>query len=321
MKKITLGIFILLSFTINSFALAQVSATITLEPKNPNPKSVVTLSFESYSFDVNTAMISWTVDGKKVLQGDGEKKLQLKTGEIGDTISVTVTASTLDGYEVSQSITISPASVILIYEAPQSYVPLLYEGRSLPGEGALVKVTALPLLGSEGKVISPSKLSYTWYINDTVFKNASGLGKQSTFMRLDYLENKNTVKVVVRSPYGNTAEKTISIYTHDVMPLVYTYNTIFGADFTKIVERRFEAVKDFTLSLQPFYVSDEDKNPASFVWYLDGLPATPLGGRLLELHPKEDSYGSKILSLDVYGSDRRLQKAQTKVEILFDTRK
>jgi hypothetical protein len=222
---------------------------------------------------------------------------------------------------VSQLITIAPASVILIYEAPQSYVPLLYEGRSLPGEGALVKVTALPLLGDAGQAALPSKLSYTWYVNDTVFKDVSGLGKQSAYIRLDYLQSVNTIKVIVRSPYGNTAEKTISIYAHDIMPLMYTYDSILGTDFTKVIERRFEAVKDFTLSLEPFYVSDEDTRPASFVWYLDGLPSTPLGGRLLSLHPKEDSYGSKMLSIDIYGADKRLQKAETQVELLFDTRK
>lgn len=321
MKKIIFSIFLLVQFFAGSFAFAQISATITLLPKNPNPNSFVTLSFDSYSFDANTAMVTWTVDGKQVLSGQGERKLQLKTGNIGETLLVSVTASTADGYSVSQSITVAPASVILMYEAPKSYVPLLYEGRALPGEGALVKVTALPLLGDVGQMVPPSKLSYTWYVNDTVFTSASGLGKRSTYIRLDYLQNVNTVKVVVRSPYGNTAEKTISIYSHDVMPLIYTYDNILGVDFTKVVERRFEAVKDFTLSLEPFYVSDEYKKPSSFDWYLDGLPSTPLGGRLLSLHPKEDSYGSKMLSINVYGADKRLQKAEVKTELIFDTRK
>ncbi len=321
MRKIIFSIFLVAQFFTGSFVFAQIAATITLLPKNPNPNSLVTLSFDSYSFDVNTAMVTWTVGGKKVLSGQGETSLQLKTGNVGETISVTVTASTVNGYTVSQSIMIAPASVILIYEAPKSYVPLLYEGRALPGEGALVKVTALPLLGDDGQAVLASKLSYTWYINDTVLKNASGLGKQSAYIRLDYLQNVNTVKVVVRSPYGNIAEKTISVYAHDVMPLLYTYDSLLGVDFTKIVERRFETVKDFTLSLEPFYVSSEDTKPATFDWYLDGLPSTPLGGRLLSLRPKEDSYGTKMLSINVYGADKRLQKAETKVELLFDTRK
>jgi hypothetical protein len=254
-------------------------------------------------------------------EGQGKTTLTLPTGEVGETSSVVVNVSTPTGFDVTQSIEVSPASVALLYESPKSYVPLLYTGRSLPGEGALISVTALPSIGDEGQLVDPSKLSYSWYINDSLYKAGSGLGKQSTFVRLDYLLNKNTVKVVVRSPYGNQAEKKITVYTHPVMPLLYTYDSVFGVDFTKLIDKRFEAVKDFTISLEPFYVSDEEKKPASYVWYLDGLPTTPLGGRILAFQPKENSYGAKILSIDVFGTDKRLQKANTRAELIFDTRK
>jgi len=323
MKKIILFFLLIgtLTFSTLSLSFAQVAATIKLNPKNPEPKSTVTLTFESFSFDANTAMVRWKVNGKTVLEGQGKTSLTLKTGNVGESASVVVNVSTPTGFNVTQSIDISPASVALLYESPKSYVPLLYEGRSLPGEGALIKVTAIPSVGDQGQLVDPSRLSYSWYINDSLFKTASGLGKQSTYVRLDYLQNKNTVKVVVRSPYGNFAEKKITVYTHAVMPLLYSYDSVLGVDFTRLIEKRFETVKDFTLSLEPFYVSDEDKKRATYTWYLDGLPSTPLGGRLLALQPKENSYGTKMLSIDVYGTDKRLQKANTRVELIFDTRK
>ena len=323
MKKITLLLILLGSLVFGSAAIsfAQVAATIKMNPKNPEPKSSVTLTFESFSFNASTAMISWSVNGKKVLEGQGQTSLTLKTGAVGDNVSVIVNVSTTNGFNVSQSIEVTPSSVILLYESPKSYVPLLYEGRSLPGEGALIRVSALPSVGDEGRLVDPSQLSYSWYVNDTLFKTASGLGRQSVLIRLDYLQNKNDIKVVVRSPNGNFAEKSISVYTHALMPILYTYDTVLGVDFTRAVEKRFETVKDFTFSLQPFYVSDEDTKRASYVWYLDGLPTTPLGGRLLALQPKENSYGTKMLSIDVYGTDKRLQKANVKTELIFDTRK
>lgn len=304
-----------------SLASAQVSATIELNPKNPEPKSTVTLTFKSYSFDPNTAFISWLVNGKKVLEGEGETALTVQTGEVGSALSVTVRATTKTGFDVAQTIKISPASVTLIYESPRSYTPLLYEGRSLPAEGGLMRVTALPSLSDQGQAVDPSKLSYSWYINDILFKTASGAGKQSALIRLDYLQSKNNIKVVVRSPLGNTAEKTITIYPHAILPLLYPYDSVMGVDYTKLIDKRFETVKEFTLSLEPFYVSDNDPKAASYVWYLDGFPSTPLGGRILALQPKENSYGTKMLSIDVYGADKRLQKASTKVELIFDTRK
>ncbi len=323
MKKIIFYSLLVGSLIISSLTLsfAQVAATIKLDPKNPEPKSTVTLTFQTFSFDANTAMITWKVNGKTVLEGQGKTTLKLRTGSVGETSSVVVKVTTPTGYDVTQSIEISPASVLLLYESPKSYVPLLYGGRSLPGEGALVSVTAFPSIGDEGRLVDPSKLSYSWYINDSLYKDGSGLGKQSTFVRLDYLQNKNTVKVVVRSPYGNSAEKKITVYTHPILPLLYTYDSILGVDFTKLIDKRFESVKDFTIALEPFYVSDEEKKRASYTWYLDGLPTTPLGGRILALQPKENSYGTKMLSIDVYGTDKRLQKANTRAELIFDTRK
>lgn len=321
MKKIIFISIFLATISCSPLSFAQVVATVKVYPENPEPKSTVTLTFNSYSFNPSTAMIVWTVNGKKVLEGAGQTTLPLKTGVVGEEMYVTVKASTVDGFETTQAITIAPSSVMILYEAPKSYVPLLYEGRSLPGVGALVRVTALPSMGDRGQLVSSSNLSYSWYINDQLFKAVSGLGKQSALIRLDYLQSENKIKVVVRSPYGNAAEKTISVYTHEVMPILYTHNTILGVDFTKAIQKRFETVKEFTLSLEPFYVTDEDTKRASYSWFLDGLPSTPLGGRLLTLQPKENSYGTKMLSIDVLGTDKLLQRATIRTELIFDTRK
>ncbi len=325
MKKITLIISIMFGILAGTCsyvsAQSQVSASIKLFPKNPEPLSTVSLTLTSYSFDVNTAVITWKSQGKVLLEGQGAKTLDVRTGRVGESYPITVIAQTIDGSSIEQTLTISPSSVMLLYEAPRSYVPLLYEGRSLPSEGAIVRLTALPSISDEGDIVPPSSLSYTWYVDNEAVRAASGLGKQSANLRLDYLQNKTTFKVIVRSPYGNIGEKSVTIYPHAVMPLLYTYDSLFGVNFNNLIQKRFETINDFIISLQPFYVSDEENRPASFVWYLDGLPATPLGGRVLAMRPKENSYGSKMLSIDVFGADRRIQSATTKTEILFDTRK
>lgn len=323
MNKIITAFFVLVTLFISeiSFVSATISATINITPQNPNPKSFVTLTLESYSLDVSTSMITWKSGDEVLLEGQGKEKLTLKTGDVGETTIVTVTALSADGASITQSINITPSSVILLYEAPQSYVPLLYKGKSLPSTGALVRVSALPSVSDNGIPVSPSNLSYTWYSDDTIIKNQSGLAKQSVTVRLDFLKTKSEIKVIVRSPFGNTAEKTLTIYPHDVMPLLYTYDSILGTNFTKAIERRFESVSDFTLSLEPFYVSDEGNKPATYMWYLDGLPATPVGGRILGLTPKANSYGSKLLTISVAGADRRLQKSEVSTELIFDTRK
>lgn len=323
MKKIiiTLATLVTLSIANLSFVSAAISATISVVPINPSPKSTVTLTFESYTLNMSTSMITWKINNQVVLEGQGQKKLSIKTGDVGESAIVTATALAADGSTITQSINITPSSIVLLYEAPKSYVPLLYEGRSLPSSGALTRISALPSLSDAGVPVSPSNLSYTWYMDDTIMRDGSGLGKQSITVRLDSLKTKSEIKVVARSPLGNTGEKKITIYPHQVMPILYKYDSILGTNFTNAIERRFEAVSDFTLSLEPFYVSDEDNKPATYIWYLDGLPATPLGGRILGLAPKANSYGTKLLTISVLGADRRIQKTELKTELIFDTRK
>lgn len=304
-----------------SSAHADISATLSLEPKNPLPNSPVAITIDSYSFDVNTSFIYWKIGGKTVLEGEGAKTLTITTGGVGVSTVIVVGAKTADGNAIEQQVTISPSSVLLIYEAPRSYVPLFYEGRSLPSTGGIVRVTALPQISDDSKILPASSLSFTWYLNDTVLKDISGIGKQSANIRLDYLETENEIKVVARSPLGNTGTKTITVYAHPIMPLLYQYDQILGTNFNTLISRRFETVSDFTLALEPFYVSQKENTEPTYEWFLNGLPATPLGGKILSLHPKEDSYGSKTLTIKVNGPDRRLQNAETKVDLVFDTRK
>lgn len=312
-----------LFFCSPSISFADNEALITLSPKTPSPYSPITATLVSYSFDVNTAMITWSRNGKNLLKGIGQKKLTIQTGGVGTQITLHVNIVTADNAVTEMDITLSPESVDILYETPESYIPLFYEGKSLPGEGAIVKFVAMPNI-SEGRVIIPSSsLSYSWYVNDEFMSDASGYGRSSGLFNLDFFSAFTRIKVVVRSPKGSTAEKFIDIYPHDVMPLLYLYDDVLGTNHNKLLTRRFETTKDFTLSLEPFYLSSNNslRDTVNYSWALDGLPVTPLGGTLLSMRPKENSYGSRNLSISVSNSKRRLQRAETKLNLIFDTRK
>jgi hypothetical protein len=61
-------------------------------------------------------------------------------------------------------------------------------------------------------------------------------------------------------------------------------------------------------------------SPPSYLWLLGGLPSTPSDGRLLSFHPKENSYGTKMLNITVSNPKRINQEGETSVELIFDTR-
>jgi hypothetical protein len=303
-------------------ALAQMDATLTLTPPNPAPHDMVVVTLTSFSFDANVANITWSVNNKTLLTGLGKTSISLPVGDVGQEIPLSVKAVTADGSSLTQSIRITPQSVDLLYQGKESYTPPFYEGRSLPSDGSVVLVTALPTIAEGGRKVPDSNLSYSWYVNDDYKAGSSGAGKNTFETALDYLSDSTDVRVLVRSPQGYSAEKTISIYPHPVMPLYYSYDDLLGTDFAKTFIRRLELVKDITLSLVPFYLSTKNGLDASavYTWYIDGLPVTPEEKVLLTLRPKADAYGVRNLSVLLENTRRKLQRAQADLQVVFDTR-
>jgi hypothetical protein len=251
----------------------------------------------------------------------GKKSLTLTLGGAGQAATLKVQATLFDGSSVSQQITISPQTVDLVYEAKESYVPPFYEGRSLPAEGSSVRITALPVIAEAGKKIADSSLAYSWYVDGDYVAGASGVGRSSFQPSFNYLKESLNVSVMVRSPKGSVAEKEITILPHPVLPLLYAYDDLLGTDFSRAFIRRLELSKDITLSLHPFYLSTRNlEQTASYDWYLDGLPVTPQERAVLSLRPKKDSYGTRMLTVAVDQTKRRLQNAEAALEIIFDTR-
>lgn len=321
----TLATRLLLSFAllfIPTYGFAALDVSISMSPTNPAPYQETTITLTSTSFDVNGAMITWKNGGTTLLSGLGAKKLTVTAGASGQEIPISYTAVTVNGGSASGSFIVSSQSVELLYESRESFVPPFYQGRSLPSEGAIVRVTALPSLSEGGVRIQASSLAYSWYLNGEFLESASGVGRSVATIALDYLSDTNEVRVVVRSPRGSIAEKKTLISPHPVMPLLYSYDEVLGTNLTKTFWRRLETSKDITLSLVPFYFSsnNEFESTASYSWYLDGLPVTPMEKTLLSLRPKENSVGIRTLSVMVESTKRKLQKATNEIEVIFDTR-
>lgn len=324
-KKIhTLFIFTYLGLLLLPLSVfSAVNATVTLYPQYPPPNSPVQLTLTSYSFDVNQSDITWTSGGKELLKGLGEKKLTITTGGVGTTIPIHVTAVTSSGDTVSLDVNISPQSVSLLYESEESYTPLFYEGASLPSEGALVKFVAVPNISVGGVLIPPSQLSYLWYVNDAFIDDVSGAGKNSANLQLSILTNSTDVKVIVHGKNNTTAEKTITVTPHQVLPLLYSYDDILGVKRNSQISRRFETTKDFSVSLEPYYLSTFGAalGTSKYAWSIDGSPVSPVRDRVLTVVPKADSFGSSKLTVSISNTLRRLQSAIFNVDILYDTRK
>lgn len=318
--KITLISFVFL-IGIN-FTHAELVGNFILDPENPGPYEQVTVTLSSYDFDVNSADVMWKVDGKTVSSGPGVKQIKLNTNAVGTYNTVSAIAKLADGQIFQADMNVSPSSVVLLWESPESYTPPFYEGRTLPAEGASVRVTAIPQMTSYGKIVGPADISYSWYRNDEYVDSASGRGKQAADINLEYLSDSTIVKVLARAPDGTSATKSITIYPHAISPIFYLYDPILGTDLTRAITSRFETTKEFTLRFVPYFFSLNNRvgDGASFTWTLDGLPIDTEDPTTITLRPKENTFGSRILGVALENTKRVLQNAKVDLNVVFDTR-
>ena len=292
MKFYSKIIFVFFVFLIKvNFAHAELIGNFILDPENPGPYEQVSVTLSSYDFDVNSADIAWKIDNKIASRGQA-------------------------------SMNVSPSSVALLWESPEGFTPPFYEGRTLPAEGALVRVTAIPQMTSYGKIVGPADISYSWYKNDEYIESASGRGKQAADINLEYLSDSTIVKVLAVAPDRTSATKSITIYPHIISPLFYLNDPILGTDLTRAITQRFETTKDFTLRFIPYFFSLNNGagDGATFAWSLDGLPIDTQDNMTINLRPKENTFGSRTLGVSIENTKRILQNAKADLNIVFDTR-
>lgn len=312
----------LLLFLSVGFSLAQSQATLTTDVDSIEPNKVIKVTLASYSFNVDTTDISWFINGKPYTSGLGLASINVPVGDIGTVVTVAAQFVTPEKETLRSQVTLSPQSVDLVWEAQESYTPPFYEGKALPGEGAMISLTAIPNMSVQGVQASPENIAYAWFVNGEALLNTGGIGQRSVKIPLETLTNETEIKVKAQTTGGALAIKTIIISPHDILPTMYAYDPILGVDRSQALIRRFETTKEFTLSFEPYYFSmntPQLSKDSSIVWLLNGLPISP-EGRTLSLKPQKDSYGSKSLSVSIESAKRFLQKGKVDLDLVFDTR-
>ncbi|MEN9337955.1 MAG: hypothetical protein RIQ41_269 [Candidatus Parcubacteria bacterium] len=319
LKRLSLSLLLALPL----IAHADTGVTVSLDPPYPTPYQTVQVTLTGYSFDLNVAQIVWSSRGKVLLSGLGKKTISLQLGDVGTSIPLSYTVTAAGGASTSGDTVLSPQSVDLLYESKESHTPPFYEGKALPGEGSVVRVAAFPSLSDGAGPIAPSNLSYAWYINEEYKENLSGVGKSSASVALDYLQDSTDVRVLVRTPRGATAEKSITIYPHDIIPLFYPYDDVLGVDLTMPFTRRIELAQEGTFSFEPYYFSRKNNlaSSASYLWYVDGLPVQTQEERMLAIRPDKEASGRRTVTVVVDNTKRILQKTEASLQVVFDTRK
>ncbi len=301
------------------FAQVKLDGQIDFTPANPKPYDKIRLVLKSYSFDVDASKISWYVNRVLVKSETGGKNYTLQLGEANKTFYVGIDVTTPDGASFQTSIPVTPHFTPLLIEGVEGFTPPFYEGRSLYGESAKVRVVAFPVVNEEGLQINKKNLVYKWNVNTIPFPESGGYGKNSFVVRQDELEEENNVDVVVTSPSGGTTlNERVSLKPYDITPLFYEYDPLYGINLNKAYESTISITKPTKLYYSPYNFA-YSKKTSYFNWSLNGLPVTADSDFLINLIPKEKSAGQSTLSVKADHSTKLLQSLDSQMVIDFDT--
>src|SRR6185312_14095227 len=145
---------------------SAVSLTVTPSPPGPNQNVIAVL--QSSSIDLDTSIITWKLNGKTEHSGQGSKSFNFTSGPVGSQTTVSAVIAESGGGSLTESATISPAEVDLMWEG-EGYIPPFYEGRAMWAHEGQITLFAVPhVLNANGTPINPNTLIYKWIQNDTV---------------------------------------------------------------------------------------------------------------------------------------------------------
>ncbi len=121
----------------------QEDLVVEMTPSNPGPNQSVSVSLNSFVFSIDSARISWILNGASKKSGRGEKNFTFETGGMGSQTTLRIVVETADGYVAEKTIRIKPGEVDLIWET-ESYVPPFYKGKALFSYQNKINFIAIP---------------------------------------------------------------------------------------------------------------------------------------------------------------------------------
>lgn len=261
-------------------AVIESDVTVKLSPSIPGPNEQVTITLQTYAFDLNKSTISWTVNGKLTPSVQtGGKSIKITTGNIGTTTNVSVSIKG-DGFEtITKNILIRPAEIDLLWETKDSYVPPFYRGKALPSSESTIRFTAIPNIKSaNGNKLKSTDFVFNWKRNFNSDQSASGYGKDYFEIKHNYLNKEEVVGLVISGvsiPTGASAQETIIPGLPKI--LFYEQSPLYGTLYQKELGQLFTMNTDeTTLIAEPYFFSPKNViySDVQFKWSVNGATVT-----------------------------------------------
>jgi len=308
-------------FPFEAGASSTSSTLVRLSPANPSPGENTTISLSSYANDLDSVPISWSVSGKKVSAGVGEKSISVTAPAAGTSMDVVATISFPDGM-IDVKIVIKPAAMTLLWQAVDSYTPPFYKGKALPTADSEIKVVAMPEVKVGSSMVDPAKMVYSWkkdYKND---QGASGYGKNFFTYLSDYLEDSNRVSVMASTTNNShSSEKALTIEISQPKIIFYKNDPSLGTFWEKSISNGYRIQGNEILQAAPYFISPGDIRIPILVfnWLINDqmVSVDSLNKNLLPLSAPSGTSGAARVKLQISNTYKIFENSSKEISVNF----
>ncbi len=305
--------------------ITPVVGGIELTPSisNPAPGQSVTITARSYSIDIYSANLTWSVASKVVEKGIGSNIITVKAPALGKSLSINISAVTPSGESLQSSLTLTSGSVDMIVE-PAGHKPPTFQGKIATAYQNDVKVAAIPhLANSAGTEYDPKSLLYRWEQNGDIIEGSSGYGKQSLIIPGGMIPRPYVISVSVSTRDGS-AQGAGSVSVNPVAPFVkfYKNDPLYGPLYDTAINNALylNTQRETGVLAIPygFNAPATGLGDLNMAWMINGRSRPELvSNQTVTLRAPEGSVGSTAIELRITNKTSILQSANGAFRAVF----
>jgi hypothetical protein len=302
-------------------AASASSILVDMVPENPAPGESVTITLNSYANNLDSVLVSWSVNGKSLSSGIGKKSFSLTAPAAGTETSVIATVGLPDG-TVDTRIVIRPATLVLLWQADDSYVPPFYRGKAMPTPESEVKVVAMPEVQNGAQAVRPESMVYAWKKDYTNNQDGSGYGKNSFAYVSDYLDDSNNITVTASTTDQKySSEASIDIQAFKPKIVFYKNDPNLGTLWEQALSNGHVITGDEILEAAPYFISPADIRIPSLVfsWFIntEQVAASGTQKNLMPLKVQPGTSGTSNIRLQIESTNKIFETAEAEIKINF----
>lgn len=319
--KFLLLIIMLVSLGTTANAVTSSSIFVNMVPPNPTPHENTTITLNSYADNLDSVLISWSVDGKTIASGTGKKSFSTTAPAAGRETNIVATISLPDG-PIETKMTIKPSVMVLLWQANDSYVPPFYKGKALPTADSEVKVVVMPEIRTKNGLVDPKNMTYYWKKDYTNNVDGSGYGRNFFLYINDYLEDSNNISVTASTvDQQNSSSANIDIGTTEPKILFYKNDNILGTIWQNSLTDTHKIQGSEILEAVPYFISPKEIQHPSLIWnwFINDSLVNLKSFRkdLMPLQIEMGTHGTSQLKLEIENQDKIFQTTSKEINIEF----